>query len=94
MDVLPIQATSVPCERAFSSAKETMTPRRNRIAPELMEALQILKFRYKKNVLDSGGLDFTGALNPVNELRELEALQDGTPEDLSGYRSSLARDSR
>lgn len=44
MDILPIQASAVPCERVFSSSKETMSGRRNRINPGLMEALQMLKF--------------------------------------------------
>ena len=48
MDYLPIQATSVPCERVFSSAKETDTAKRNRMSPVLMEALQLLKFMLKK----------------------------------------------
>lgn len=48
MDYLPIQATSVPCEQLFSSGADTMTKKRNRIAPELMEMLQLLKFAYRK----------------------------------------------
>lgn len=52
MDYLPIQATSVPCERVFSSAKETDTAKRNRISPTLMEALQLLKFSLKKERLN------------------------------------------
>ena len=52
MDYLPIQATSVPCERVFSSAKETDTAKRNRISPVLMEVLQLLKFYLKKERLD------------------------------------------
>jgi hypothetical protein len=48
LDYLPIQASSVPCERVFSSAKETDTLKRNRIHPVLMEALQTLKFSLKK----------------------------------------------
>jgi hypothetical protein len=48
MDHLPIQATSVPCERIFSSSAETDTKRRNRISPLLMEALQMMKYHYKK----------------------------------------------
>lgn len=47
LDYLPIQASSVPCERVFSSAKETDTLKRNRIHPVLMEALQTLKFSLK-----------------------------------------------
>ena len=52
MDYLPVQATSVPCERVFSSAKETDTAKHNRISPMLMEALQILKVFLKKERLN------------------------------------------
>jgi hypothetical protein len=52
MDYLPIQASSIPCERVFSSAAETDTKKQNRITPALMEALQMLKFLLKKKVLD------------------------------------------
>lgn len=52
MDYLPIQASAVPCERIFSSSAETDTKRRNRIKPELMEALQMLKCALKKDRLD------------------------------------------
>ena len=48
MDIIPIQASSVPCERVFSSGKETMAPWRRRITPNLMEALQMLKYSIKK----------------------------------------------
>jgi hypothetical protein len=52
MDYLPIQASAVPCERVFSSSSETMTKRRNRISAPLLEALQLLKFGFKKERLD------------------------------------------
>jgi hypothetical protein len=52
MDYLPIQASSVPSERVFSSSSETDTVRRNRIKPVLMEAIQMLKFGLKKARLD------------------------------------------
>ena len=52
MDYLPIQATSVPCEHVFFSAKETDTAKRNRMSPVLMEALQMLKFVLKKQCLN------------------------------------------
>lgn len=47
MDVLPVQASAVACERVFSSSKETCTLRRSRILPKLMEALQMLKYSVK-----------------------------------------------
>jgi hypothetical protein len=48
MDYLPIQASSVPSERVFSSSAETDTKKRNRINHVLMESLQMLKFALKK----------------------------------------------
>jgi hypothetical protein len=49
MDYLPIQASSIPCERIFSSSTETDTKKRNRISPILMEALQMLKYDFRKH---------------------------------------------
>jgi hypothetical protein len=51
-DYAPVQATSVPSERVFSSSAETDTKRRNRMGSYLMEALQMLKFIYKKSRLN------------------------------------------
>jgi hypothetical protein len=47
-DYAPIQATSGPSERIFSSSAETDTKRRNRISPPCMEGLQMLKCNFKK----------------------------------------------
>ena len=52
MDYLPIQASSIPCERVFSSSAEMDTKKRNQIRPTLMEALQMLKYHYKRMRLD------------------------------------------
>ncbi len=60
LDYLPIQASSVPCERVFSSTKETDTLKRNCIHPVLMEALQTLKFSLKKEQFN-----FTGSWQMV-----------------------------
>jgi hypothetical protein len=68
MDILPVQASAVPCERVFSSSKETMTARRNRIKPDLMEALQLLKY----SIRQGRGLDFTAGYDWNDELQELE----------------------
>lgn len=80
MDYLPIQATSVPCERVFSSAKETDTAKRNRMSPVLMEALQLLKFMLKKERLNfvSGWATPEVALCEMSEGRDpLGALFKG-----------------
>lgn len=52
MDYLPIQASAVPCERVFSSSADTDTQKRNRIGPTSLEALQMLKFKLKKDRLN------------------------------------------
>jgi len=52
LDVLPVQASAVPCERVFSSSKETCTDRRNRILPKLLKVLQIIKYGRRQDRLD------------------------------------------
>jgi hypothetical protein len=52
MDYLPIQALSVPCARVFSSSTESDTKYHNCMSPVLMEALQMLKFTFKKECLN------------------------------------------
>jgi hypothetical protein len=52
MDILPIQASAVSCERVFSSAAETDTKHCNRLGAQTMEALQMLKFMRKKDRLN------------------------------------------
>ena len=91
MDILPIQASAVPCERVFSSGKETMTARRNRISPMLMEALQILKFA----IIHGHNLNFTTGLGLKDEmewLSTLETQRSGIPEDLPSFLKSLTLD--
>jgi hypothetical protein len=61
-----------------------MTPRRNRISPQIMEALQILKFAARSEE----GLDFTAGTSMEEELEELESREmfvQQVPEDLSTF---------
>jgi hAT family C-terminal dimerisation region len=68
LDYLPIQASLVPSKCVFSSSAEMDTKKRNRINPELMEALQILKFALKQS-----HLNFTHHwLTPESMLQERE----------------------
>ena len=72
LDYLPIQASSVPSERIFSSSAETDTKKRNRISPVLMESLQMLKFALKK-----ARLDFTaGWITSEIEMQERDSEDD------------------
>ena len=52
LDVLPVQASAVPCERIFSSSKETCTTRRSLLSASLLEILQVLKQLYREKRLD------------------------------------------
>lgn len=80
MDHLAIQASSVPCERAFSSSAETDTARRNRISPLLMEATQMLKFGFRNEPFNftegfiTEELDMVIALTDENGTDLLEEL--------------------
>lgn len=90
MDVLPVPATSVPCERIFSSAKETDTLRRNRKGADLMEALQVLKFAVNKG--SANFLNFTGGTSKEDETRALEDYleeQTSVPQDINSFIASL-----
>ena len=90
MDYLPIQASAVPCERLFSSGKETTTARRNRLTAELMEALQLLKFHLKKsrltftdgwvcNEAELNNTPISGVPEGLDGLTEVLNLSEGTP---------------
>jgi len=89
MDVLPAQASAVPCERVFSSSKETDTARRSNLSSFKVEELQLLKFGYRGD-----RLSFTeGLLCSEREMTVLdlsvqlveELLTDGKVEELKKY---------
>ena len=87
-DILPVQASAVLCKHVFSSEKITLTDRHNKISRELMEALQILKFQFKKGF----SLSFTHGTALDDELKEMEGLahaQNESPKELNSYLMSL-----
>ena len=89
MDIIPIPASAVPCERVFSSGKHTMTQQRSQISGDLMEALQMLKYSIRQGGRD---LDFTKGLDWDIECQELESIEDErkqAPDDLHSFSQSL-----
>jgi hypothetical protein len=52
LDVLPCQASSVPCEQLFSAAKQVADDRRTRLGLQRFEELQLMKFAWRRNVTD------------------------------------------
>lgn len=65
-----------------------MALRRNRISPDLMEALQMLKFSYNHG----HELNFTAGMSETDGFARLAQLTDdqsSVPEELSNFISSL-----
>ena len=52
LDVLPSQASSVPCERLFSGTKQVATDRRARLGPVVFEELTIMKSAWGPDLCD------------------------------------------
>ena len=50
-DYLPVMASSVSSERAFSSAGITISKRRSRLKPDIVEALQFLKCLHRQELI-------------------------------------------
>jgi len=98
MDVLPAQATAVPCERVFSSSKETCTLRRSQLDPTTIGMLQVLKHLYHRERLDfTAGLlareeDYT-IEGPVTEAAMLELLKAGKEAELHDLYANWAIES-
>ena len=52
LDILPIPASSVPCERLFSAAKEVADDFHSCLGSKKFEELQIMKFAWRNTVPD------------------------------------------
>jgi hypothetical protein len=59
LDVLPCQASSVPCERLFSASKQTADLRRSSLGAKHFEELQVMKFAWCKNLMDHAAQNWT-----------------------------------
>jgi hypothetical protein len=74
LDILPCQASSVPCERLFSASKQTADLRRASLGAKRFEELQIMKFAWRKKVADHAALNW--AQNEQLELEEYSEILD------------------
>jgi len=72
-DYLPIQGSSTPSERAFSSASFTDSKQRNWLASDIFGALQVLKSAYHHGHMS--------ARNPTNI--SILGGQDGDADDIA-----------
>jgi hAT family C-terminal dimerisation region len=51
-DTLSCPATSCECERVFSSTKKLITPERNKLRDDIIEALECLKAWFDKGLIE------------------------------------------
>ena len=75
LNILPIPASSVPCEHLFLGAKEVATECRSRLRVEHFEQLQIMKFMWKNCIGD------LAAANTDAEVVDLRDFEDLLAED-------------
>lgn len=76
-DFLAIPGSSTASERQFSSARHIGTDFRNRLSPEMFEAVQILKGGYKANIV-SAHLEMS-ALSKELDCTVDELIDEGQP---------------
>jgi hypothetical protein len=74
LDVLPCQASSVPCERLFSSSKQVATERRSRLGCERLEHLLVMKSTWQGSVVDWAALN-SNATEEVDIIAYTDLLQ-------------------
>jgi hypothetical protein len=86
-DYLPIMSTSVPSERAFSSAGVTITKRRNRLKGDVVEALQVLKGANRQNLFPE-----YPSLAVEDRLAREEREEDKEADEIEGEANALDLD--
>lgn len=59
LDVLLCQASSVPCERLFSSSKQVTTERRSHLGSDQLEQLLVMKSAWMDTVVDWAAINST-----------------------------------
>ncbi|KAF8701673.1 hypothetical protein AX14_000341 [Amanita brunnescens Koide BX004] len=52
LDILPCQASSVPCKRLFLASKQTATDLHLKLGAQRFEELQLMKYAWKHNIVD------------------------------------------
>src|SRR5713226_2191886 len=52
LDILPCQASSVPCEQLFSASKQTADDQRASLGAKRFEELQLMKFAWRSKITD------------------------------------------
>ena len=82
LDYLPIMASSVSSERAFSSAGITISKRRNRLGPDLVEALQFLKCWFRRDLIFREDPTIASEHNMGGHAKQNEGSKEGQDKKL------------
>jgi hypothetical protein len=93
LDILPSQASSVPCERLFSGTKQVATDRRASLGPVVFEEVTIMKSAWGPGLSDVaawnaaqmeevGNLDFEQMLVDDGDQKEWDKSEDDANLDL------------
>ena len=75
LDILPIPASSVPCERLFSAAKEIADNHRARLGQKKFEELQVMKSAWHNDIQDLATWN-SAFVEEVDQLDEFQGLLD------------------
>jgi hypothetical protein len=79
LDILPCQASSVPCERLFSASKQTAENRRASLGENRFEELQVMKFAWRPKIEKAAG-------------RNSEQIEEVDLDDIDEYTEMLVVD--
>ncbi|EKM81447.1 hypothetical protein AGABI1DRAFT_36291 [Agaricus bisporus var. burnettii JB137-S8] len=74
LDVLPIQASAVPCERLFSASKQVATDRRSRLGSDRFEELLVMKSAWRGTMVDWAAVN-TAEVEEVDLVDYVELLE-------------------
>lgn len=86
LDILPCQASSVPCERLFSASKQTAIDRRASLGAKRFEELQVMKFAWRPKIDDLVGYNSKEVeevqvhLDDLNEYTEMLDVDESAAE--------------
>src|ERR1700678_1660945 len=89
LDILPSQASSVPCEHLFSGTKQVATDRRASLGSVVFEELTIMKSAWGSKVYDTAAWNSSQAETCIIDFEHL-LVEDG---DLEDWEKDIGSDS-
>lgn len=92
LDILPCQASSVPCERLFSASKQVTTERWSRLGADRLEQLLVMKSAWQGTMVDWAAMnsravdeieinDYSDLLQADKDVREWDEIEFDSDRD-------------